>query len=622
MGSPVRLRRFGCRNCTIALLHRYPAVMSIPVSARLDTREPEITQSSHLVKTDRDPDWMHEFLRSAVYSGFQAPVLGVVQIVDKVCSTNASSSLQVIDAPRHAEAFSGRWHAQQLGSMIGMSVPFLLLHMGVGRLGNGLLGKLDATASPERLIRRAVGESIVTGAVFDGLCRPIAEHHSEAFIEHRLKNAIAGGATFGVLARSTIGIQSLLMAERSLGARLLRSEIGSTMLAGVPAGIVNAELTNRFEHGRGATVAQLGESVYSFAVLGGVLCIGRKITGTTHSHESLSMQMRTQIEADRTLGAPTLCERALRQLNKYGLVGTGNAGVERSSLPVITERTNSAAGGSPTEFVSAGCSGVAESHAGSGRSSAREGTGVSSSGGDSRIAASVHEQTTGSDGAGRRGDQRSDSSAKPTDSSRTEGDVVRRAEPGLKLDQPTAFFDLDESMVRVSPEGFDESAVPGVEITRGEEVEIARVRPSTIAALEQLQAKGVQLVVLTSGKEAHQTRVLEATGLRRYFSDVWGYQKIGEHKLLWWEDGAAEKLAAVVPKKVVLVDDLRPGTRSAVDKLRTMGLECPPDQAPSQQLIDSHYIQCAAWRGGPDTKPLTDLVPEILRRLGIESGKQ
>lgn len=249
-----------------------------------------------LLDSNSQTTWAEEFAYSAVWGGLQSPVLGAAQIVDKSFDTHLQKSLQFMPAPAESQSV-GRWHAQQLGAMAGMAVPFLLLHKGVGFCGNRLLGALETTASNTLLAKRSIQESIATGVLFDGLFRPIAEGQQGSFAEARIKNALIGGTTFGALTGSSIGIRSLLQAERGLTATLLRSQIGSTMLSGIPAGAVNAELTSRLYTGKGASAKDIAKSIYSFSVLGGAMGLGKRFIASS-AESNLSCKLGQQSEVD------------------------------------------------------------------------------------------------------------------------------------------------------------------------------------------------------------------------------------------------------------------------------------------------------------------------------------
>lgn len=252
---------------------------------------------------------VQEFFHSALHSAVQSPLSGLTQLVDQTIGTNLLPKVQFMGAPEERPFFTTDWHAQQLGTMVGMAAPFLLLNRGVGKCRTSIFGRLDGMTASNVLARHVVGESIVTGALFEGIFRPVDLEKGGRFCDARLANAFAGGVAFGTLSVSTLGIQTMLKAEVGLVPKILRSEIGSTMLAGVPAGLVSAEVASRLNEKRNATWEERGKAIYSFAVLGGAMAASKKLLGSTQVDSVNSMQMRKASLEARESGAPGLAER-------------------------------------------------------------------------------------------------------------------------------------------------------------------------------------------------------------------------------------------------------------------------------------------------------------------------
>lgn len=237
-----------------------------------------------------------ELLHSAAYAGLQAPLSGIAQLTDRVAGTNILPSVTFMDTPKEQEFLSKKWHAQQAGAMLGMTVPFLLLHKGVGKCGEFAFGKIENTvANQTALMRRVVGESMVSGALFEGLLHPTNPAHclpNEDLLVSRIKQSITGAATFGVLTGCATKLQTLAGCERSISASILRSEVGTTVVSGVPAGAINAELTSRLNRGTGATWHEAVQSMYAFSILGGAIAGGKHVYGRTSSEGALKTSLR------------------------------------------------------------------------------------------------------------------------------------------------------------------------------------------------------------------------------------------------------------------------------------------------------------------------------------------
>jgi hypothetical protein len=238
------------------------------------TRPFDMTQLGSQFNHSNDQGWTRvplEFLRSAAYSGLQTPVNGVVQIVDHYAHTDILPSVQFVNAPAEASFGSFDWHVQQLGNAAGIAVPFFFLNKGVGAV-LGRAGTAATVGLTNELtlgsVLRPVGQAALTGAIFDGVFRPVSPEQGN-FERARFNNAVTGGATFGTLTLGTVG----------LGAMGMRSQIAAGILSGLPAGAVSAEVGSLMA-GRGhASWNDIGESAYGFAFVGGSL-------GAVHSIES------------------------------------------------------------------------------------------------------------------------------------------------------------------------------------------------------------------------------------------------------------------------------------------------------------------------------------------------
>lgn len=96
--------------------------------------------SSELWQSARD------LAQSAVYTGIAEPILGVSQIIDKSAGTQIMGSVRRglatagLTAPEAAHG-AMRQHAQMLGNAVGMMLPYVLLHKGVGRGAAKMFGE-------------------------------------------------------------------------------------------------------------------------------------------------------------------------------------------------------------------------------------------------------------------------------------------------------------------------------------------------------------------------------------------------------------------------------------------------------------------------------------------------
>lgn len=280
--------------------------------------QPGVLSHSDKLVGHAERNLAQEALYSATYSSLQAPLSALTQTIDKVLNTNLQSSTRFMDAPAEAEFFSARWHSQQIGGAAGMVAPFLLLHKGVGMAGARLFGQVEANGlAANALTRRTVIEGAVTGGLYEVLCRPVSPKDGD-FLTAKARNAAVGALTFGTLAAGVGGIKDLVKAERGIAGRVLRSEIGSSMLASVPAGILNAEASSLLA-GKGlAPLQDVKETTYAFVFAGGALSVGKTAFGGTKAEAALNKHHASESARSIAEGAPTLSERLSARIESTG----------------------------------------------------------------------------------------------------------------------------------------------------------------------------------------------------------------------------------------------------------------------------------------------------------------
>ncbi len=243
----------------------------------------------HNAKNDSLPI---EFARAAVYAGAQEPINGVVQLVDKVAGTHFLPKLQFIDPCEKAEFGSAKWHTQQFGGMLGVSLNMIYLHKAVGGMSNLMAGKLENTAANQgALAFRTVLDAAGTGLIHNGLFRPVDKEEGN-FYAARLKNGLIGAGTFATVTGSTLGIKYLGQNQNNILGTVLRSDVGSTVLSGIPGGIAYAEMKSLSDGQGPASLKSMGQAVYSFSILGGAWAAGKGVLGGSHSENSLHEQMQ------------------------------------------------------------------------------------------------------------------------------------------------------------------------------------------------------------------------------------------------------------------------------------------------------------------------------------------
>ncbi len=224
-------------------------------------------------------DILGDAVHSALYTAIQEPISGVTQIVDEFAGTKYLPKVQFIGAPVQAQFGSADWHAQQVGSAVGMLLPFMLV-------GKGVRGVLGTSAEEASLMSRkaafgmSMKEAGLTGFAYDAVLRPSDSKNAGLgqFLLDRGTQGAVGAGTFMTLTGASLGLNRFAgsaMIERSALVPLLKNPIASGVLSGIPAGLFSAEASSLTKTGHLASGTELGQAVYGMAVIGGAF-------GTAH----------------------------------------------------------------------------------------------------------------------------------------------------------------------------------------------------------------------------------------------------------------------------------------------------------------------------------------------------
>lgn len=235
---------------------------------------------------------LEQFGRSFAYSAIQTPINGIADTVDHLAGTHILPNVQFIDAPAPEKTFSVGWHAEQLGSALGMLVPYLATHKALG--ATGLNAFSAEKASTEMLLAR----SATSGFIMDGFLKPGDPNAEGAnYWMGRAGNGIVGAATFSAFTGASIGLKSIAgEIEGTTASRLLKNNIVAGALSGIPIGAASTDLHSRISTGHGASLQQLGEGAYQMSLVGGVL----GGIGQLGEHNSSSRTFSQSIDALKT----------------------------------------------------------------------------------------------------------------------------------------------------------------------------------------------------------------------------------------------------------------------------------------------------------------------------------
>ena len=238
------------------------------------TRHPEL-----LTQADNRPV-LHEaevLLHSAAYAAVQSPLNAIVQPF-------GGKQDALISAPQAAKTWSLDWNLQQIGTGAGMLAPILLSRKLVTSAFPSATADLAAqkglaalTSSELRTLGRyELGVSIGTGLAYGGLLTPGKLEPGQSLLDARVRQAGAGGTTFGALTLSSMGLKNLGQSEMLKGttlAKILKNDTAVMALSGIPAGIVAVD-ADSVMHGKGLPTLEQHfnskylESIYNFSVVG------------------------------------------------------------------------------------------------------------------------------------------------------------------------------------------------------------------------------------------------------------------------------------------------------------------------------------------------------------------
>ena len=252
---------------------------------------PRLTQSDVLNHQLNEPSAVAEFLRSAVYTGVEAPLRAMAQLAGKEADEKVMRGFAAVgvESPHQAIFNSKQWYAQQIGGAVGMTVPFMLLRGGISALADKACGAAAMAAGTQTLTQMAMKEAALSGAAglaYGTLLTPGKEAglNNASFYGERVKSGLSTGASFAALgfAGTYAGAGLNLAAnavERSTIAALPKDTIANAlrfpavagMLGGIPGGVINAE-AGALKDGRLLPTGQeLKESTVAMMAVGGTL---------------------------------------------------------------------------------------------------------------------------------------------------------------------------------------------------------------------------------------------------------------------------------------------------------------------------------------------------------------
>lgn len=169
----------------------------------------------------------------------------------------------------------------------------------------------------------------------------------------------------------------------------------------------------------------------------------------------------------------------------------------------------------------------------------------------------------------------------------------------------TVFVDCNDTVIAVRYANAGEEAPEGFRaIERDGQWYHVMARPSAAPFLTALADEECEIVILTDGASRMQHLLLNLAKLGRLFDDLIGYD---------------HRDCVALPQKWVLVDDLQGGSVSFEEKLGMLGIRRKDvGEAKYKELVERHCIQCAAFKGGEDSQPLSGLLDAVKAKLAAQ----
>jgi hypothetical protein len=285
-----------------------PAVLTPPHEQGANVEMVGDSHDNLTQQTKESPTFAGEFYNSAMYRAFEAPVLGLTQLIDKTgtnLSANVSSAFDTIgvSAPKQESLSTGAWLGRTIGGAVGMMAPVGLLGMG----SRGLLSSMAPSLLTERTaIGLSLSESTLTGGVFGTLLTPT---DGKDLLTERMIGGAGMATSFGLLSGTGLAMSKFGMTETAArwGMRdVLQNPISAGVFSGVPAGLINAE-TNAVQKGDWIfSKEELGTQMLQMSIVGGVFGARTQLFGAKPAEAPVRPQTQSRTPAEAPVLVPAL----------------------------------------------------------------------------------------------------------------------------------------------------------------------------------------------------------------------------------------------------------------------------------------------------------------------------
>lgn len=236
-----------------------------------------------------------DLLRSAAYSAIAAPTEGLMQTSDFFCGSNLQDKTRQgfeavgITAPQPG-AEGAKWLAQTIGQA-GMVVPLMVLHKPVKAMLANQAGV--AALTEQTTLGLSVRESVATGFLQGSLLTPTES--SKGFLPSRIESGFSSAVQFAGMTAFNYKLNKFAETGTAFKYglnRMLTNPLATGVVSGVPGGFMGAEVEAIRQGNLLPTGAQLGESILSQSIVGGIF--GAKQVLNERSALKPSLNSQTQ----------------------------------------------------------------------------------------------------------------------------------------------------------------------------------------------------------------------------------------------------------------------------------------------------------------------------------------
>jgi len=214
------------------------------------------------------------FLKETYYAAVRTLVENPVNSIKELTSTNHANNneLHLVPQEKPAAFNTKDWYAQQLGSVIGMLPLYLAIRGSVGS-GFKMMGATAESANALDWGWKAVGtracESAVSGAIYEGVLKPVQRDDAPGFWQQRAKNALVGSVMYGGTSGATDVLRNL---EGAAMRQIFSAGAGPGILSGIAGGMIGGgfatETSTLLNQHRFASAPEIKESLATTGLIG------------------------------------------------------------------------------------------------------------------------------------------------------------------------------------------------------------------------------------------------------------------------------------------------------------------------------------------------------------------